>query len=313
MILLYGGNGFLGSHIAKSALNSGVEVAVTGRRDKPSQRLPEGVLYSQVGDAGFDDILSKTNTIVYLANSSRPSSMVDGLTHELKTNVMAVSNFITQLSERGFTGQFFYMSSGGQIYGKTAQRPALESDSLNPNTNYGMGKLLCEEIVNYGRRVHGLNAAILRVANPVGYGQIGSGHGLIGAIFRCLRDEVPLSLFGTGQNMRDYFSADDLGVCLTRLHKKGWRGDGTFNIGSGIGHTEMDILKLVGKIVGKTPEIIFKDTRHFDLPYAVINPKKASQQLGWAPSQNITDIIKSMSEKSLTLSRKDHTVETVRI
>ena len=309
MILLHGGNGFLGSHIAQVAIDRGIEVAVVGRREHPNPRLPKEVLYSQVGSSSFEDILSRTNTIVYLAHSSRPSRTADGLTHELSTNVQSISDFINELSARGFPGQLFYASSGGQVYGKGANRPALESDPLNPNTNYGMGKLLCEEIVHYGRRVNGLNATILRIANPVGYGQIGSGHGLIGAIFRALRDNVPLSLFGTGQNVRDYFSADDLGVLIADLHKKGWRGDGTFNIGSGIGHTELDILGMIVSVLGKTPEIIFKDARPFDLPYAVINPDKAIKQLGWNASQSLTDIINLMAQKSLNYSPNDYSVE----
>ena len=64
---------------------------------------------------------------------------------------------------------------------------------------------------------------------------------------------------------------------------------------------------------GKAPEIIFKETRPFDLPYAVVNPKKATQQLGWNPSQNIADIINSMGEKSLTLSSGGRTLDTSKV
>ena len=306
MLLLYGGNGFLGTHIAQIAMERGIVVAVAGRRDSLSPRLPKGTLYAQVGSERLDEILSQTNTIVYLAQASRPSRTESGLTHELTTNVKSTSDFINNLVVRGFPGQLFYMSSGGQVYGKRGNRPALESDLLRPNTNYGMGKLLCEEVVNYGRRVNGLNAAILRVANPVGHAQIGTGHGLVGAIFRAIRDEVPLSLFGTGQNVRDYFSADDLGGFILDLHTKGWRGDGTFNIGSGIGLREVDVLEMVGSVIGKTPEIIFKDARSFDLPYAVLDPGKAVRQLGWDGSRNFSDILTSMAQKSLRFNTRQN-------
>lgn len=305
MILLYGGNGFLGTHIAHVAIDRGIEVGVVGRRKTPNPRLPKDIVYYQADDVPFNEILPETNTIVYLAHASRPARTESGLTHELSTNVHAMNNFINELSERRFEGQFFYTSSGGQVYGKGAQKPVSETDLLNPNTNYGMGKLLCEEVVNYGRRVSGLNAAILRIANPVGLGQIGTGHGLIGAIFRALRDEVPISLFGEGQNLRDYFSADDLGYLITDLHQKGWRGDGTYNIGSGVGYTEMDVFEMVESVLGRRPEIIFKDARPFDLPYAVINPDKAVRELGWDGSRKLADIISSMAQESLSYVPSD--------
>ena len=304
MLLLYGGNGFLGAHIAHVAVQAGVDVGVIGRRDAAAQRLPDAVRYVRAGDTDAADLMKEANTILYLAHGSRPARHGDGLSFELDTNVRAVSAFIAELATQGFTGQLFYASSGGQVYGRHAPVPALETDPAMPQTAYGMGKLLCEEIVRYGRRVHGLNAAILRIANPVGIGQIGTGHGLVGAVFRALRDDVPLSLFGSGTNVRDYFSAADLGRLVVDLHLRGWRGDGTFNIGSGIGHTERDVFDLVRDVVGRSPEIIFKDARSFDLPYAVVDPRKARSQLGWDPREDLRSLIARMQRQSLSVGQR---------
>lgn len=308
MFLLFGGNGFLGMHVARAAVQQGVDVGVIGRRVEPSPRLPEGVAYAQTGTAAASDLLAQSNTILYLAHASRPARHGDGLSYELNTNVASLNAFLGELTTQGFTGQLFYASSGGQVYGRHPSVPAQETDPALPQTAYGMGKLMCEQVVRYHARVSGTNAAILRIANPVGTGQIGTGHGLVGAVFRALRDDVPLSLFGTGTNVRDYFSADAFGEFITDLHLRSWRGDGTFNIGSGVGHTELDVFELVRDVVGRGPEIIFKDARAFDLPYAVVDPSKAKGQLGWDPKQDLRQIIETMAAESLRHEGKANTL-----
>ena len=299
MLLLIGGNGFLGSHTASVAVARGHTVGVVGTRLEPSARVPQAAHYAQRDSDAYRDMLSEANTIVYLAHASRPSRHTDGLAYELETNIPAVNDFVRDLSVEGFTGQLFYTSSGGQVYGHRAPIPATETEPTRPTTAYGMGKLICEEIIRYAARVQGLNAAILRVANPVGSGQIGTGHGLVGAIFRALRDDVPLQLYGAGDNQRDYFSADDFGHFISDLHDKSWRGDGTYNIGNGVGHTELDVFNAVRDVVGHVPEIIFKDARPFDLPYAVVDCGKARGHLGWNPKHSLEDIIADLAQEHL--------------
>lgn len=287
-----------------------MQTAVTGTRDEPSERLPDGIIYAKTGTDAYRDLLSQANTIAYLAHASKPARHGDGLSYEFETNVAAMNGFVHDLSVEGFSGQLFYTSSGGQVYGGQKPTPSLETDTLQPRTAYGFGKLMCEEIVQYASRVSGLNAAILRIANPVGKGQIGTGHGLVGAIFKALRDDVPMSLFGSGNNHRDYFAADDLGRFLVKLHHDGWRGDGIYNIGSGIGYTELDVFEAVRAEVGRAPEIIFKEPRAFDLSYAVVDPSKAVRQLGWDATESLQDLIRGLVETSLELEKVQPKVTT---
>ena len=304
MLLLVGGNGFLGVHIAHVAVRQGIEVGVAGTSYVAAAGLPESVHYTTVGDPNYDEFIGFAKTIVYLANASRPSQEKDALRHEVQANISAVTQFILKLSKRNFEGQVIYASSGGQVYGRRYPVPALETDPLKPCTAYGLGKLMCEEILGYGHRVFGLNTAVLRIANPVGVGQIGTGHGLVGAVFRALREDTPLSLFGDGNNVRDYFPADDLGRLVSLLYKKNWRGEGVYNIGSGVGATELDVIDAVHNTLGKSPQVIHKPAREFDLPYAVVNAQKASEELGWVVSEDLPMIIRSLASDSLSKIHK---------
>ena len=300
MLLLVGGNGFLGAHIAHVAVRQGIEVGVAGTSYIAAKSLPDSVHYTKVGDPNYDEFLGSAKTIVYLANATRPSQEEDALRHEVQTNISAVTQFILKLFKRSFEGQVIYASSGGQVYGRRNPVPALETDPLQPCTAYGIGKLMCEEVISYGHRVFGLNTVVFRIANPVGVGQIGTGHGLVGAVFRALREDIPLSLFGAGNNVRDYFSADDLGRLISRLYKRNWRGDGVYNIGSGVGATELDVIDAVHNVLRKSPEVIHKPAREFDLPYAVVNAQKATEELGWVVSEDLPMIIRSLASDSLT-------------
>ena len=297
MIVLHGGNGFLGAHIARAAVEAGLEVGATGRSARPAPSLPVGIAYEQADTRSARDLLRGSDMIVYLAHASRPANEADGLSHELSVNVDPLCSTVNALAESGYGGQFVYTSSGGQIYGRGLDRPARETDPVRPATAYGTGKLMCETVVGHAARNLGLHALTLRLANPVGEHQIGTSHGLVGAIFRALREDIPLWMFGSGGNVRDYFAADDFGDFLVALHGRSYRGSGVFNIGSGLGLTETDVLDTVADVVGRRPDVDRRPAREFDLPYAVVDPASAGSELGWRAKTPFRHLVADMARE----------------
>jgi UDP-glucose 4-epimerase len=274
--------------------NFDADVLVVGNEIKKPKKLPYWVSYMSSNSDEFTRVLGRTETLVYLANKSKPSHFEDGLIYELDTNVRSASEFLYKLSCSGFSGQLIFASSGGQIYGLGSRIPARESDPTCPVTPYGLGKKMCEEVFLYGARNLGLNVVIFRLSNPVGMKQIGTGHGLIGAVIRSIMDNIPLNIYGDGLNVRDYFHVDDLSCLIFNLHNKGWRGGGIFNIGSGKGYTEHQVLDIFSQLSCPQIEILIKEARVFDLPYGVIDPGKATKQIGWKVTKTLPEIIEEM-------------------
>lgn len=107
------------------------------------------------------------------------------------------------------------------------------------------GKLLIEDIFHFLSRIEGVGVAILRAANPVGVWQVSGRHGLVAAAIK----NSALSIFGSGNNRCDYFDADGLVALIAGFAREDRRICRTFNIGSGIPRTELEIVALVEKVL----------------------------------------------------------------
>ena len=95
--------------------------------------------------------------------------------------------------------------------------------------------------------------------------------------------------------MRDYFDVRDLANFIVKLTSYKSIPEGIFNIGSGIGLTEMDIINLVKYELEMNIDINYMSPRDFDIPYAVLDIKNAFNELDWYPSITINDTIRELS------------------
>ena len=111
--------------------------------------------------------LRGATAVVNCTSFSVPGTLPLFLGNELKTTIAAMDVLLTALTEHK-EAVLYYISSGGAVYGDTGEKPASESDPPRPASSYAMGKLLCEEMIRFYGRVHGLRHCILRVANVYG-------------------------------------------------------------------------------------------------------------------------------------------------
>lgn len=275
------------------ASSRGLDVLVVSRSSSDGLKLP-GVRHAKVGDlhsGSLDQDLIAASSVVYLASASVPISNTDQPDQELLANVQPVMRAGAMLLSLGSKAKFIYFSSGGTVYGRGYSYPIPESAPIAPISPYGLGKAQAELAIDYLGRVSGLRHVILRLGNPVGRWQQSKKQGLLGVALRCIAEGKPLQLYGDGHNQRDYFDADDAAELVLKLHRRASDDTGIWNVGSGVGTGELELLDLVQSITGRKLEVQRLPPRAVDLRYAVLDVSKAEREFNWSCQINLRNSI----------------------
>ncbi len=237
-ILVTGGAGFIGSHMAKRHLADGHRVVIvddlsSGRRE----RLPREARFveADIAETDLAPLLSEER----IGFVSHHAAQID-LRHSVSDPIGdARANIIGSLKlfeamRRAGTRHVLFSSTGGAIYGEPeGGRPATESHPTNPVSPYGCAKLSIEKYMHYYAVVHGFRTQVFRYANVYGPWQDGTGEAGVVAIFsEAMLGNRPLKINGTGEQTRDYVYVGDLVEAAARAAKS--EKSGVWNLGTGV-------------------------------------------------------------------------------
>ena len=213
-ILLSGGAGFIGSHIADQLLARGHEVAIvddlsSGKREN----LPEGALFYELdirsGCAeAFEEF--EPEALCHQAAQMDVRRSVREPDFDADVNVLGTLRLL-ESSVRYDAKKVVFASSGGAVYGEQHEFPALEDHPQYPISPYGVSKLAGERYLHYYHVQYGLSYAALRYANVYGPRQDPHGEAGVVAIF-CgnLIAGRESTINGSGEQTRDYVYAEDV-------------------------------------------------------------------------------------------------------
>jgi UDP-glucose 4-epimerase len=253
-ILVTGGAGFIGSHMAKRHLADGHRVVVvddlsSGRRE----RLPRSARFveADIAEADLEPLLREER----IAFVSHHAAQID-LRHSVSDPVGdARANIIGSLRlfeacRRTGVRRVLFASTGGALYGEPeGGRPATEQHATNPISPYGCAKLSIEKYLYYYREIHGFETQVFRYANVYGPWQDGTGEAGVVAIFAeaMLSGKTP-KIRGDGGQTRDYVYVGDLVEAAARAVAQG--GSGTWNLGTGIETSVNRLFELISRALG---------------------------------------------------------------
>ena len=279
-VAVLGASGFLGQEILSRPGLFPFETQFFARSESPGCRRVDFTDPHALVTAleGFD-------AVVNLASSSVPSAVETGGLGAIEASAHTLECII-EASLTAKVTKIVYLSSGGTIYGRL-QRPARESDPARPVNYYGITKALEESLLLRRHYLGEMRVSVLRVANAYGPRQIGfRQQGLIGAAIACSRSGVPLTLFGAGDQVRDFVYASDV---VTAVAAALVRDDPfpVYNIGTGKGTSVRDLLGIVSSAFDSPLLIHYADERKVDLPYNVLDISKALEVLHWAPQVDL--------------------------
>lgn len=285
-IVLLGGTGFIGQHFAR-LFRFSAEIVAISRSRPPTASILDGISYIQ-GDCASQEFLRQVlridDYIIYLAYNSVPKTSFEDPLRDIQENLPLAISLLSVLRDVPVK-RLLYVSSGGTVYGPTeADVPIAEEHPTNPISPYGITKLAVEKYCQMYARLFGIPVVIARPSNPYGSGQLPyRGQGFIAtAVAKILQgEEIPI--FGTHGTVRDYLYIDDLCAAMKLLLDVEAAQGEIFNIGSGIGMNNLEVLQAVAHAAGclmSDVKLNFLPVRHFDVAYNVLDSRRL-EVLGW--------------------------------
>ena len=296
-ILVTGGAGFIGSHVADRLVAEGCEVHVLDDLSGGVEaNVPDAATFHRL-DVRSDEVPAlfereRFAALCHLAAQMDVRRSVADPVFDADVNVLGLLNLLEAGRQNGLE-KVAFASTGGAIYGEPDPAvndggPQPEGHPTRPMSPYGITKLVSEHYLRFYEQTHGLPFAALRFGNVYGPRQNPHGEAGVVAIFsqRLLRGE-DVTINGPGTQTRDYVYVDD----VVRAFVAGLAHDasGVFNVGTGV---ETDVNELFGHINRHTgagaPET-HGPAKPGEQQRSVLDVSHARETLGWEPAVSVAD------------------------
>ncbi len=310
-ILVTGGGGYIGSHMAHALVDAGEGVVVLDNLSTGFRSALPGSATLVVGDVGNEALVAdviKTHTVTeiihFAASIVVPDSVRDPLGY-YRNNTMNTRALLEVAVATGV--RHFIFSSTAAVYGNPASVPVGETAQLTPMSPYGHSKLMSEIMLKDAAAAHGLKYVILRYFNVAGAdprlrtGQstLGATHLIKVAVETALGLRPQIDVFGTdydtpdGTCIRDFIHVADLvrahSDALAHLRRGG--ASDTFNCGYGHGYSVLDVIGAVKRASGRDFAVRLAARRPGDPAAIVADAARIRARLGWTPQFDDLDII----------------------
>ena len=212
---------------------------------------------------------------------------------DIQTNVASSLNLLSACNETGVR-RVIYLSSGGTVYGLPHSYPIPESHPTNPINAYGITKLLIEKYLYMYYHLYGLEYTILRPSVPYGPRQNPNRHqGVVSVFINKALHHEPVTIFGDGEVVRDYFYIDDLIQGLLAAKEFAFDvNNAIFNIGGMYPYTLNELVQKIEAVLGIELLVKHEPARKFDVPKLLLDVNLARSYLNWAPTVALEDGIK---------------------
>ncbi len=319
LILVTGAAGFIGSHTCVELLNAGFEVVgvdnlinsrggVFNQIEKICGKQVSFIKLDLLDQDGLSNLFKKYpfDGVIHFAALKAVGESVNQPLRYYDNNIVGLVNLL-KVSQDACC-QSFVFSSSATVYGAHNPSPLIENMSTLPENPYGRSKLFGEQIVkDYAEANQTFQYHILRYFNPVG----AHPTGLIGELpnstpnnLMPLIAEVAanrrslLKVYGNdwptadGTGVRDYIHVCDVArahvLSLMYLFEK--KSSGIFNIGTGYGHSVLEVLEAYQKASGRIIPYQYLPRRDGDVAISYANSNLARQTLDWSPIYKLDEM-----------------------
>ena len=297
-VLVTGGAGFIGSNVADAFIERGDRVWIvdnlsSGRTANVNEKAT--FVQMDIRDAGLADVFRDAggfDVISHHAAQIDVRKSVNDPRLDASINVDGFLN-VAELARAHGTKRMIFVSSGGVVYGEPERIPTPETAPKLPASPYGVTKLVAEHYMHYYARVWGLEYVALRYSNVYGPRQDPHGEAGVVAIF-CNRvmDGVPLTIFGDGEQTRDYVFVGDVvraNVLAAEVdvdpHPAGLDAR-AFNVGTGKETTVNELARTLMKATGRDVPIEYAEARPGELLRSCLDTS-ALRSRGWEPATTL--------------------------
>ena len=298
-VLVTGGAGFIGSHVADAFLDAGCDVTVIDNlsRGRP-QHVPKAAEFRQL-DIGSEEARALVagggfEVVAHLAAQVDVRVSVSDPIFDAEENLLALLNLL-EGARIGGTRRIVFSSSGGVVYGER-QPPHVETTPKLPVSPYGVTKLAAEYYLICYSQLYGLEAVALRYSNVYGPRQDPHGEAGVVAIFgNRVRSGKPLTIYGDGNQTRDYVYVTDVARAnVLAADAQLPAPDGTvdaraFNIGTGVETSVTALARAMITAAGAEVKVDHAAARAGELVASALTAAKAERLLGWTPQVDLAE------------------------
>lgn len=298
-ILVTGGAGFIGSHVADAFLGLGHQVMVLDNLSGGSFNVPKKAQFVKMDlrdSKGIAKLFKREKFDLvnnHAAQMSVPDSVKDPI-FDASVNVLGVLNLLEASRENGVK-KFIHVSSGGTVYGAPKRLPATEAYPILPMSPYGITKAVGEDYLRFYHSEHGLDYTVLRYSNVYGPRQMPHGEAGVVAIFikKIMVGDTP-TIFGDGKVIRDYVFVGDVAAANVAVLTKG--SAQAYNIGTGQATSVLKLYDAIAKEMRSKQRPKFGPPRPGDLKANYLSFAKASRELHWRPKTKLAAGVKATAD-----------------
>ena len=307
-VLVTGGAGYIGAHVAAELLKSGYSIRIYDDFSNGLHRRVDGKFRDIVDGDMLDRAkllaaLDGIDAVIHLAAKKAVEESVKDPLKYYENNVGGSLNLLGAMAAKGVK-QLVYSSSAA-VYSPNDKEAVVEDDPTAPLSPYGASKLLAEQLISSVGSAEQISNISLRYFNVVGsnIAEFGdnSKDNLVPKVFLALKNGKRPQIYGSdyptpdGTCIRDYIHVQDLALAHLAALKKVESGyiSQVYNVGSGKGYSVKEMMDQISKSLGRdiNPEV--SQARAGDSPKLIASIDKIKEQLGWSPKASLEEMIDS--------------------
>ncbi|MBF7730891.1 NAD-dependent epimerase/dehydratase family protein [Pseudomonas sp. N040] len=285
-VLITGGAGFIGSHLADALLAQGLRVRVldnlsTGKRSNVPLHDPRFELIE--GDVADGALVARAvagcRAVAHLAAVASVQASVDDPVATHQSNFIGTLNVCEAMRQHGVKRVLF--ASSAAVYGNNGEGVAIdEATPLAPLTPYAADKLASEHYLDFYRRQHGLEPAVFRFFNIFGPRQDPSSpySGVISIFTERAQAGLPITLFGDGEQTRDFVYVADLVAVLLQALLRPQVEAGAVNVGLNRATSLLQLLAAIESLLGRLPPVSHVAARPGDIRHSRADNRRLLQR-----------------------------------
>ena len=300
-VLVTGGAGFIGSHVADALLRRSHAVTVLDDLSGGYQdNVPKGAEFVQgsVTDHGLIDVLFAERRFDYVFHLAAYAA--EGLSHFIKrfnytNNVIGSVNLINASVNTGVKG--FVFTSSIAVYGATPQLPMTEETPAHPEDSYGIAKFAVEQELVASKAMFGLDYIIFRPHNVYGTRQniADRYRNVVGIFMNQILQGKPMTVFGDGTQTRAFSHIDDVAPIIAESIEQPRAWNQVFNVGADEPYALNDLAHAVAAAMGVEPKIEYLPARQ-EVVHAHSSHDKVRDVFGDRPHTSLRDGLRQMAD-----------------
>ena len=296
-VLITGGYGFIGSHVAEEFYKEGYRIFIIDNLSSGNSRnirFKHSFYKLDIKDDKCREVFknNKFDVVIHLAAQINVTNSLEDPYSDASSNILGLINMLKLSAQYGV--KKFVFASSAAVYGNNGKIPLKEDAAINPLSPYGISKAAGELYCKKWNELYGLNTVCLRFSNVYGPRQSTTGEGGVVSIFmERAAMEKELVVFGDGNQTRDFIYVKDVAGAIFKSVKK--NAAGVLNLST---QSETSINELIEELRCLKPikGICYKGIREGDIKNSCLDNTKIKQELDWEPRYSMTEGLKSTYE-----------------